>query len=147
MDEIDILRSELEHYRAEKERIREVVGQIGGKLHRRRDRAINLAFLALVLGAFSLDVLRFALDWEMPHLPPLLLVEIAVLLVSLKIIWMIHRQGKVDHFQFWILNSIEFQMNTLSRRLTDLAESIKATPGAPDPGEAREARGEEEPNP
>ena len=47
----------------------------------------------------------------------------AVLLVSVKIIWMIHRQAKIDHFQFWILNSIEFQMTMISRRLTSLEET------------------------
>jgi len=51
--------------------------------------------------------------------------ELALLLVSLKIIWMIHRQSKVDHFQFWVLNSIEFQINIMSKRLKDLEEQTK----------------------
>jgi hypothetical protein len=48
--------------------------------------------------------------------------ELVLLLVSLKIIWMIHRQTKVDHFQFWVLNSIEFQINMMSKRLRELEE-------------------------
>ena len=36
MDEMDALRTELEHYKAEKEKIRDVVGQIGGRGHLRR---------------------------------------------------------------------------------------------------------------
>ena len=120
MDEVEALREELEHYRREKERIRDVIGEIGGASNKRRDRLINVVFLVLVVGFFGFDVLRHALGWNISYLPPSLLLEVAVLLVSVKIIWMIHRQAKVDHFQFWILNSIEFQMNMISRRLTTL---------------------------
>jgi len=45
--------------------------------------------------------------------------------VSIKIIWMIHQQQKIDHFQFWILNSIEFRLNEIVRR-TRIIESQKA---------------------
>ena len=33
----------------------------------------------------------------------------------------------VDHFQFWILNSIEFQMNMISRRLTALEKAVSGS--------------------
>jgi len=122
--ELDSLRIELDHYRAEREKIRDVIGQIGGTPHKRRDHLINVVFLVLVVGFFLFDVLRHVLMIEMPHLPPSLLLEVAVLLVSVKIIWMIHKQAKVDHFQFWILNSIEFQMNMISRRLTTLEKAV-----------------------
>ena len=59
-------------------------------------------------------------------LPPLFSIELGVLLVSVKIIWMIHKQGRVEHFQFWILNSIEFRLNEITksvRRLEDLAQN------------------------
>jgi len=129
MDEMDVLREELEHYKAEKERIRDIVGQIGGRTGRRRRLVINAVFLLLVVTAFAVDVLRSVAGWSIPHLPPLLLLEIAVLLVSLKIIWMIHTQSKVDHFQFWILNSIEFQINMLSRRIGDLSQAVQVANG------------------
>jgi len=124
MDEMESLRAELAHYKAEKDKIRDIVGQLGGTTARRRQRIINVVFLALVVSAFLFDVLRSVFDWGIPFLPPLLLLEIAVLLVSLKIIWMIHTQSRVDHFQFWILHSIEFQMNMLSRRISDLAKTM-----------------------
>jgi hypothetical protein len=50
-------------------------------------------------------------------IPTLLSLELGVLLVSLKIVWMIHKQSRVEHFQFWILHSIEFRLNELSRKL------------------------------
>ena len=125
MDEIEALRKELEHYKAEKEKIRTVVGQIGGATKRHRNTMINIFFLAIVMLAFFLDLLRHLLKWNLPYLPPTLILEIAVLLVSLKIIWMMHNQAKVYHFQFWILNSIEFQLNMLSRRLSGLNEHVE----------------------
>ena len=120
MDEAEILRQELEHYRSEKERIRKVIGQIGGATSKRQDRIINIVFLVVVVGLFVFDILREIGGFTMPALPRFLSMELALLLVSLKIIWMIHRQSKVDHFQFWVLNSIEFQINTISKRLRDL---------------------------
>ena len=125
MDEIEALRKELEHYKAEKEKIRTVVGQIGGATKRRRNTMINVFFLAIVMLAFFFDLLRHLLKWDLPYLPPTLILEIAVLLVSLKIIWMMHNQAKVYHFQFWILNSIEFQLNMLSRRLSGMNEAVQ----------------------
>jgi len=125
MDEIEALRKELEHYKAEKEKIHTVVGQIGGATEHRRNVMINIFFLAVVILAFFFDLLRHLLKWNLPYLPPTLILEIAVLLVSLKIIWMMHNQAKVYHFQFWILNSIEFQLNMLSRRLSGLNEAIQ----------------------
>jgi len=125
MDEMGSLRAELDHYKAEKGKIRDIVGQIGGKKGRKHQMVVNAIFLVLVLGAFGLDVALAVMGRKLPYLPPLLLLEMAVLLVSLKIIWMIHSQSKVEHFQFWILHSIEFQMNMLSRRIADLAKAVE----------------------
>jgi len=136
MDEMEALRAELEHYRAEKEKIRDIVGQIGGQAGRRRQATINVVFLALVLGAFAFDFLRWVFEWSVPFLPPQFLLELAVLLVSLKIIWMIHTQTKVDHFQFWILHSIEFQMSVLTRRLSELTARITPAREGPRDGDA-----------
>jgi hypothetical protein len=122
MNEADILRQELDHYRSEKDRIRKVIGQIGGTTSKRQDRLINIVFLVVVLGLFVFDILRELTGFTLPTIPRFLSMELALLLVSLKIIWMIHRQSKVDHFQFWVLNSIEFQINMMSKRLKELEE-------------------------
>ena len=125
MDEAEILRQELEHYRIEKDRIRKVIGQIGGATSKRQDRIINGIFLVVVLGLFVFDIIRELTGLGWPTFPRFLSMELALLLVSLKIIWMIHRQSKVDHFQFWVLNSIEFQINVMSKRLKELEERAR----------------------
>jgi hypothetical protein len=122
MDEAEILRQELEHYRNEKDRIRKVIGQIGGASSKRQDRTVNVIFLVVVLGLFVFDTIREFTAFGMPTVPRFFSMELVLLLVSLKIIWMIHRQTKVDHFQFWVLNSIEFQINMMSKRLRELEE-------------------------
>jgi hypothetical protein len=123
-DETEILRRELEHYRTEREKVRRIIGQIGGKTNAKRARTLNAIFLTVVLLVFAFDILRHLLSLNVPAIPPVLTLEVAVLLVSLKIVWMIHRQQKIDHFQFWVLNSIEFQMNAMSGRMRHMEDSV-----------------------
>ena len=125
MDETENLRQELEHYRAEKERVRKIIGQIGGSSSKSRDRLINAVFLVLVLILFCFDLGREIFHFTVLGIPPLLAMEMAMLLLSLKIIWMIHSQTKVDHFQFWVLNSIEYQINLMSKRIREIEEDLK----------------------
>ncbi len=124
MNETDILRQELEHYKHEKERVRKILGEIGGSNSKKKDQIINISFLLLVLLLFVFDIFRSFVPVALPELPPFISVELAVLLVSLKIVWMIHMQTKIDHFQFWVLNSIEFQVNTISVRLRELEKRM-----------------------
>ncbi len=114
------LEEELKHFQAEKEKIRKIVGQIGGVEASRRDRVLNVVFIVAIVVLFVLDVLRHIFEVSVP-LPQAFSIELAVLLVSVKIIWMIHRETRVAHFQFWILNSIEFRLNDLSRRIQQMA--------------------------
>lgn len=127
MDDTEMLRQELEHYRSEKERIRRILGQVGGVRTLGRDKLVNVVFLVIVLALFALDILRevqlLAIHW----LPRFISFELALLLVSLKIIWMIHRQSRIDHFQFWILNSIEFQINSLTKRMSALEDHLRGS--------------------
>ena len=117
------LRQELEEFRKEKQAIRDFVGQIGGADSGKRDNIINVVFVVTLVLLFSLDILRHFLKINVPF-PPIFSVELAVLLVSIKIIWMIHKQTKVEHFQFWILNSIEFRLNDIAKRTRKIEEKL-----------------------
>lgn len=121
----EILMEELEQYRKEKESIRKVLGQIGGKQVRKRDLVLNWFFIAALITLFILDLLRHVFHVAV-WLPPVVSLEIGVLLVSGKIIWMVHNQAKVNHFQFWILNSIEFRINDLSNKLNNIQKKISS---------------------
>jgi hypothetical protein len=125
MNETEMMQEELDHYIAEKEKVRKIIGAIGGKTNATRDRVINVVFITLVGLFFLFDLFRHTLGIHIEGFPPVLSLEIAVLLVSVKIIWMIHRQARVDHFQFWVLNSIEFQMNAMSGRLRKMEQRLQ----------------------
>ena len=118
MDETEFLREELSHYSSEKERIRSVIGQIGGTARKRGlDRTVSIVFLVAVVVLFALALIRDVFNLTVIPIPDMLSLELALLLVSLKIVWMIRSQTKVDHFQFWMLTSIEFQINRISQRI------------------------------
>lgn len=117
------LREELEQVRSEKEKIGALVGQIGGPKSSRRDRAVNIVFLTAIALLFLADACRHLLRADLP-LPPLFSIELGVLLVSVKIIWMIRKQAEVEHFQFWILNSIEFRLNEITRTVRRLEDRL-----------------------
>ncbi len=124
--EVESLREELQAFREEKEKIRSIIGQIGGTQSNFHDRLANIGFIVFLVVLLSIDVLRHVIqgngfDW----LPQMLSLEIGVLLVSLKIIWMIHKQTKVEHFQFWILNSIEFRLNEVAKKLSEMEKNLK----------------------
>ncbi len=105
-----------------------LVGQIGGKHSQKRDHIINIGFIIAMVVLFLLDLLRHMFHINVP-LPQMFSIELAVLLVSIKIIWMIHKGTKVEHFQFWVLNSIEFRLNDVTKRLREIDKKISDSDG------------------
>lgn len=118
------LKAELDQFKKEKEKIRQLMGQIGGKHAERNDRRINLFFITAISLLALNDMLHHIGGFHTP-IPSLFSLEIAVLLVSVKIIWMMHKSTKVEHFQFWILNSIEFRLNDVAKQLRNLEKTVK----------------------
>ena len=108
------IQQELEQFKAEKERIRGLIGQIGGKNFSRNDRLVNIFFVSLLLLLFIVDLLHVA-GVSIPVSTSFTII-LAILMVSIKMIWMMHKNGKVSHFQFWMLSSIEFRLNEMSKR-------------------------------
>jgi len=108
---------ELEEFEREREQLKEVLGRIGGQSFSKKDNWINIGFLAIILGLFIVELTT-------DYLPRLMSLELGVLMVSIKIVFMIHSQQKVNHFQFWILNSIEFRMNDMSKRVRKMERML-----------------------
>ncbi len=104
---------EIEEYQREKERIKNVLGKVGGTAYSRLDMVINIVFLVGVMTLFILGL-------TIHLLPTYLSLEVGVLLVSIKIVWMMYSQHKFNHFQFWILHSLEFRLNDISARLKEI---------------------------
>ena len=125
MEELDPIRlkEELDQFKKEKVKIRQLMGQIGGKNTEKRDKRINHIFITLIVILFLLDIARHFMHIPIP-LPPLFSLQIGVLLVSIKIIWMMHKSTKVEHFQFWILNSIEFRLNDMAKQMRKMEKTV-----------------------
>jgi Flp pilus assembly protein TadB len=112
------LREELEEFNRERDRIRRTIGSIGGQKYSRRDNWINAVFLTVILTFFVLEITT-------KFLPPLISLEISVLLVSIKIVWMIHSRHRYNHFVFWILNSIEYRLNESAGQMKRIEQLLK----------------------
>ena len=125
----DRLQAELEDFRREQARVRQVLGRVGGKSQAKIDMAINMGILGVIIALFAIETFT---EW----IPTLVSLEIGILLVSVKIVWMIHTNAKSYHFQFWVLNSIEFRINEmtktmrrLERRVNEIDEQIGGSDG------------------
>lgn len=115
----DTMLQELEEYERERDRLKRVMEQMSGKPQTVLNRVINVAIVAAIV---ALAVVEFVFKL----IPAILALEIGVLLVSVKIIWMMYMQEKAFHFQFWILNSLEYRINDMTKRLRSIE---KATTG------------------
>jgi hypothetical protein len=111
-DEISDLKHELEQFQKEKDRVRAIIGIIGG-VPKFRTKLINVIFILVIVvsvtgSIIGGDKLR------------LLMIELATVTLSIKIIYMIHYQMRVNHFKFWILSSIEWRINEMAKQIKQL---------------------------
>ena len=106
--ELEDLKKELDNFQQEKERIRSIVGKIGGVPHF-HNRFFNLILIIITLICMVISILVENLSVR------LLMIEIASALVSIKIIYLIHCQMKINHFKLWVLTSIEWRMNEMMK--------------------------------
>lgn len=111
-NEIDDLRRELEHFQQEKERVRAIIGKIGG-VPKFRTKLINVIFITVI----AVSVVVSIIGGEQLRL---LMIELATVTLSIKIIYMIHLQMRVNHFKFWILSSIEWRINEVMTHIKQL---------------------------
>ncbi len=111
-NEISDLKQELEHFQQEKERVRAIIGKIGG-VPKFRTKFINVIFITII----AVSVIGSIIGGEKTRL---LMIELATVTLSIKIIYMIHLQMRVNHFQFWILSSLEWRLNEGMRHIKQL---------------------------
>ena len=132
---------EIDEYNRERDQIKAMLGRIGGEKYSKSDMIINIIFLSAIVVLFIVEVTT-------QFLPTFVSLEVGILLVSVKIIWMIHSQHKFNHFQFWVLNSIEFRMNSLYSRVKRMEKQVDTLAHRHSDAEAeeeKEAEGSGEP--
>ena len=114
-DEISDLKQELEHFQQEKERVRAIVGKIGG-VPTFNTKLANWIFIVVVVITLAISIIggkRYQL----------LMIEIATVALSAKIIYMIHCEMKINHFKLWMLSSIEWRLNEIMKHVRKFKDS------------------------
>jgi hypothetical protein len=110
--ELNDLRSELENFQQEKERVRAIIGKIGG-VPTFNTRLFNWFFIAVI--AVSL-IISFILGDR----AKLAMIEFATVALSIKILYMMHCQTRVNHFQLWMQSSLEWRINEMTKLLREI---------------------------
>ena len=108
------LRKELENFQQEKERVRAIIGKLGG-VPTFHTKFINITFIIIIFVTVIVSIIGGEKTRS-------LMIEIAVIALSAKIIYMIHQQMRVDHFKFWMLSSIEWRLNEIMRLIRKLGD-------------------------
>ena len=114
------LKEEIDRFKLEQERVRAIVGKIGG-VPTTHARLLNIIFIMLVVVILAISLISGGTLW-------LAMTELAVAALSVKLIYLIHNQSRVNHFQLWILSSIEWRLCELSKDVRILNK--KGTPDA-----------------
>lgn len=113
-NELEDLKHELEHFQQEKERVRAIIGKIGG-MPKTQTKFINCIFIIAVVVPVIVSIF-------VKEQLQLLMIETAIVLLSIKIIYLIHSQVRVNHFKFWILSAIELRVI----EMMDLIKQLKS---------------------
>lgn len=116
MERDEHLKQDLLEFQKEKERIRNIVGEVGGS-NSKQHRLINRIFLIIILILLVLGVV-------LKKITLVLTIQIASILGIFKIIWMFYESQRANHFQFWILNSLEYKIDEMDRRLKKIEKML-----------------------
>ncbi|MGB2630952.1 MAG: hypothetical protein WBD17_06990 [Candidatus Omnitrophota bacterium] len=74
---------------------------------------MNIVFIVLVLAVFIMSIIwggrvRF------------FMIEVGILLLSVKLVYFLESYIRLNHFQFWILSSLEWRLDQVDKRLKQL---------------------------
>lgn len=111
-EELEDLRKELEYFQKEKERVRAIVGKIGG-VPKTQANVINALFVIIIVLSVIVSIVAGE-KWRW------LTIEVATVTLSIKIIYLIHSQMRATHFEFWILSSLEWRINEIVKQLREM---------------------------
>ncbi len=115
------IQDEIDDFLEHREQIKHIVGQIGGK-PKMSIKIVNTIFFALL-------ILSFLLPLTIKSIPHIFMLDFGVLLISIKIIYSLTRQAKVNHYQFWILATLEWRLHDIDSSLKELKKTLKKHEG------------------
>ena len=104
-------------YDLQDEKLQKIIGSFGGK-PTKKDRILNVIFIVLVAGLFVVEIF-----WR--KVVGTVALDLAVFLISVKLIYLMHTQARVNHYQFWILTAIEMKTTIMLEQLQKLASQTE----------------------
>ncbi len=89
-----------------------IVGKVGS-VPTFNTKAFNIIFFTLIIASLVVSIiakgtLRLAMS------------ELAIAAISFKLIFLMHNQSRVNHFQLWILTSLEWRLNEMMKEIKEL---------------------------
>jgi hypothetical protein len=117
-EELEDLKQELENFQQEKERVRGIVGQIGG-VPTFNIKIVNAVFIFLIVGSLIVSIIMDNSEIR------LIMIEFATVALSIKILYMMHCQNRVNHFQIWMQSSIEWRINEIMKMIRKIDDKLK----------------------
>lgn len=117
MDKDEYLIQKLDEFKKEKERIRNIVIEIVKK-NNRQQKMVSLIFIILIGTLLILGIV-------LQKITLFFTLEIIGILGIFKLIWIFYELQRASHFQFWILNSLEFRMNEIDRKVKKIEKMLK----------------------
>jgi len=111
------LEEELHEFQKEKETVRHIVGQLGSG-NQKQNKIISKVFLVLIF-----TLLAMGLAFKKTDITLTLLV--VILIALFKLIWMIYESQRTNHFQFWILSTLEYKISEIDKRIRKMEKIAK----------------------
>lgn len=114
----EALKDDLAAYEREQKEWRKMIARSKIQENARLFDFINSILFVLIVGLFVVQLVFHPMS-------DIFSLETALFLVSLKLIMMIHSAARFNHFQFWILHSIETRVEGLNERLDRIEDKLK----------------------
>ena len=115
--ELEDLKKELEEFQQEKERVRAIIGKIGG-VPTFYLRFFNTVFIVIIVVSLLISIICDSSEIR------LIMIELATVALSLKLLYMMHCQARVNHFQLWMQSSIEWRINEIIKMIRRIDKKI-----------------------
>ena len=119
--ELEDLKTELDNFQQEKERVRAIIGKVGG-VPTFNTKTFNYIFAGIIVITLAVSFLHE--EWR------LMMIELATAALAAKILYMMHCQSRVNHFQLWMQSSIEWRINEIMKMIRELNDKIEQSPNS-----------------
>ena len=101
---------EIEYFIKERQKIRKVLDGIDKTKQGPLSKVMDIGF---IVGLVILAMARFAFNW----IDNILSLELGLILLSIKIVWLIKVQNTYNHFIFMIMHTLDHHQNEMAEKL------------------------------